>query len=56
MSTGGTVQNVYNIDARHAEIGVEERIAAVLASVEKQRPTPVDSVSRYRNRFPTRGI
>lgn len=50
-SMGGSV---YNIDARNAEIGVEERIRAVLGQVERERQSPVAAVSQYQRRFPTR--
>jgi hypothetical protein len=50
---GGSV--VYNIDARGADTGVEQRIAAVLAEMERRRPPPVAAVMDARRRFPTRG-
>lgn len=46
--------NVINIDARHAEIGVEERIAARLQEIERRRPEPAQLVEAHKRRFPTR--
>ena len=46
--------NVYNIDARGAEIGVEERIRAAMLAIERERQSPVAAVSQYHRRFPTR--
>lgn len=50
---GGTT--VYNIDARNADTGAADRIAAVLAEMERRRPSPVQSLADTRKRFPTRG-
>lgn len=52
---GGGGPVVYNIDARNADTGAAERIAAVLAEVERRRPSPTQSLLEQRKRFPTRG-
>lgn len=53
-ANGAGGSNVYNIDARGAEIGVEERIRAALMQVERERQSPVAAVAQYQRRFPTR--
>lgn len=52
---GGGGTTVYNIDARNADTGAADRIAAVLAEMERRRPSPVQSLADTRRRFPTRG-
>lgn len=52
-SRGGTTI-VYQIDARQSQIGVEQRIMAGLAALERQRPAPAAAVAGARQRFPTR--
>lgn len=51
---GASGGNVYNIDARGAEIGVEERVRSILMEVERERQSPVAAVTQYQRRFPTR--
>lgn len=51
---GGSGGSVYNIDARNAQIGVEERILAIMASLERGRPRASAVVAGDRRRFPTR--
>lgn len=53
---GGSVRggDTYNIDARYSDAGVEQRIAAGLAAVERKRPNPAAVVSDTQRRFPTR--
>lgn len=49
-SNGG---NVYNIDARGADVGVTDRLAKLFASQRQQ--SPVMAVRQAAKRFPTRG-
>lgn len=51
---GGGGTTVYNIDARNADTGAADRIAAVLAEMERRRPSALESVQSVRKRFPTR--
>jgi hypothetical protein len=48
---GGTV---YNIDARGAAAGVEQRIYEALAEMERKRPAATTQMARYQNRYPLR--
>lgn len=49
-----SVTNHYTIDARGAEIGVEQRIMAGIAAAERQRVAAPAAVARERRRFPAR--
>lgn len=53
---GPRQQNVYHIDARGADIGVEEAINRALDRAERNRRDPADLISSQRRRFPTRDI
>lgn len=51
---GGGGSTVYNIDARNADAGVEQRIYATLARVERERANPIAAARTFQQRFPTR--
>lgn len=55
-SGGMSVVNQYTIDARGAEIGVEQRIMSALAAAERARPTPAAALAREQRRFPARRV
>jgi hypothetical protein len=46
--------NVYNIDARGADIGVIARVEAAMIARERSRPNPRDQLATYAKRFPAR--
>lgn len=52
--SGGGAGAVYNIDARGAEAGVEQRIYATLAKIERERANPIVAGREFSSRFPTR--
>jgi len=54
MSGGGGSSVVYNIDARNADAGVEQRIMAAIAKAERERPSPLSTARTFSQRFPTR--
>ena len=54
VSRGGGGATVYNIDARGADISVATRIERALAQAEARRRDPVQAVSAYSRRHPTR--
>lgn len=54
MGGGGGGSTVYNIDARNADAGVEQRIYATLARVERERANPIAAARTFSQRFPTR--
>lgn len=55
QGVGGSSSVTYNIDARGADVGVEARIAATIARIEKQRQSPLRQIGDARRRYPTRG-
>lgn len=50
----GGATTVYNIDARYADAGVEQRIYRALAEVERNRPSAVQQTRENAKRFPMR--
>lgn len=54
-SQGKGASITYNIDARGADTGVEQRIMSALAAAEARRPSAVQTLADTRRRFPTRG-
>jgi hypothetical protein len=51
---GGGSSVVYNIDARNADAGAEQRILSALARAERERPNPISTARTFAQRFPTR--
>lgn len=51
---GGGTTNVYQIDARGADISVAQRIERALAASERNRKEPVSTVAGFQRRFPMR--
>lgn len=47
-------QNIYHVDARGADAGVEQRVYAAMAEIERKRPSPQQAVADYARRFPAR--
>jgi hypothetical protein len=53
-SGGASYTTVNNIDARGAAVGVEQRLLATMAAVERQRQSAPAAVATTANRFPAR--
>lgn len=53
-SGAATVSNVYHIDARNADAGVERRLRAMLVELERNRQSPVAALAQQRRQFPMR--
>lgn len=49
-----SVSNVYNIDARGSDAGVEQRIRAMLVDLERSRQSPAAAMAKQRRQFPLR--